>query len=367
MYLSYSHIAFYLFLLICFPVKSQEIITDKSFIYKQDGSIEIFKPKDIDELKKLIYSSKINKSKIIISGKNHSANGSSISNANEVSLSVIQFNKILIKEDRVIVGAGVIVEELDKILRKNGYCLITKNEGGNGPTVGGFISAGGIGNSNNVGFWETVFKIKFIDGKGKINELTPQNKNFKWLFGSMGQLGVIYEAEIKIKKLTENDSIEPKNDTTSLFKNNYFFWFPFFVDTQKKDSLKLLVEKLIFQLNSNPKLSNIQYFLNQEGIDITFKNFNPPLLFNNDRNFTVIGIKLFIEKSDTTYVAKLTFLRSLIDDFLIENQIKSYFQVSFYEQNKINVQKYLGIKEYIYLSKIKKYYDPNNIFGKSIF
>lgn len=353
---------------IYFTLASQNFTTDKSYIFIQDSSIHVYSPKSIEELKSYVETARKNNKKIIIQGKNHSANGSSLGSSDELILRTQNFNKIEINKDKVIVGSGVVVEELDKYLKQNGFELITKNEGGNGPTIGGFISAGGIGKSNNVGFWETVLNVSFIDGYGKIVTLTPKDKNFKWIFGSMGQFGVIYEVELRIiKKQNSDKNNEFDSSTSYLFRNNYFYWFPFFMEIKKKDTLRTFVSHLIQNFQSDTDLVNVKYFFNYDGINIMYKNFNPPLVFNFNKDFTVMGLKIFIDKSDSNFIYKINKIRMKIDSFILKNSIKSYFQVSYYQQNQNQIQKYLRKKEYNQFKKIKSKYDPDNIFGKKIF
>lgn len=114
---------------------------DKSNIFFQDSVIYYVEPDSKEEIKILIENAQINKQKIIVQGHRHSANGSSLGSNDEILLNTSLLNNIKIQTDKVVVGSGVILEELDEYLKEKGYKLLTKNEGGKGPTVGGFISA----------------------------------------------------------------------------------------------------------------------------------------------------------------------------------------------------------------------------------
>src|SRR3546814_14173787 len=48
------------------------------------------------------------------------------------------------------------------------------------------------------GFWEHVLSVTLIDGNGRIREIVETDENFPWLFGSFGQLGVLFEAKLRL-------------------------------------------------------------------------------------------------------------------------------------------------------------------------
>ena len=67
-------------------------------------------------------------------------------------------------------------------------------QGNTSPTVGGFISGGGISFNNSYkygGFWENVLEITIINGYGEKKIYNHNDEIFPWLFANYGQLGVI--------------------------------------------------------------------------------------------------------------------------------------------------------------------------------
>lgn len=142
----------------------------------------------------------------------------------------------------------------------------------------------------------------------------------------MGQLGVIYEAEIKIIKL-EEDYVKNELDSSasSFFINNYFYWFPFFIENEKKDSLKYQLLRFNQKLKSIPELKMVKIYINEDGIKIKFKKFNPPLLVNFNKDISSFGLKIFINKSEKDFTSKIKIIRNEIDSFLRLNSLKSYF------------------------------------------
>ena len=131
----------------------------------------------------------------------HSLNGSSVPTQEELLLSTRNFRRVRFEEPgSVTVGSGVVLWVLQYMLRQHGFDLPVLNDGYPGPSVGGYISAGGFGprSAQFGGFWENVLEIQIVDGLGVIHNIPRDNPVFPWLFGSMGQLGVMTQAKIKI-------------------------------------------------------------------------------------------------------------------------------------------------------------------------
>lgn len=75
------------------------------------------------------------------------------------------------------------------------------NDGGaSAPSIGGFIAAGGIGEGGLLhgGFWETVSSVVLVAPAGGARHVDRRDPLFPWLFGSLGALGVVFEAVIDL-------------------------------------------------------------------------------------------------------------------------------------------------------------------------
>lgn len=103
--------------------------------------------------------------------------------------------------DRITVGAGAAVRDVQTLVQRHGRSLLVFNDGGAAASsIGGYLSAGGIGaaSERHGGFWASVTGVRLIDGQGERHDLTPTHADFPWLFGSMGQLGVIESATLRL-------------------------------------------------------------------------------------------------------------------------------------------------------------------------
>ena len=94
-------------------------------------------------------------------GSGHTFNGCSLPSQSEHllrthNLDWFKFEKV----GTVDVGAGAMVWDVRDMIRDHGYEMPVYNGGWAGPTIGGYISAGGIGkgelSSDQGGFWEHV-------------------------------------------------------------------------------------------------------------------------------------------------------------------------------------------------------------------
>ena len=106
-----------------------------------------------------------------------------------------------LKNAAVTAGAGIPIALLNEfIMKESDYALPVANGGGIGPSIGGFFSAGGISYTSEKygGFWNHVLEVTLVIGNGKIIHVKPDNEIFPWIFGSMGQLGIITEAKLAL-------------------------------------------------------------------------------------------------------------------------------------------------------------------------
>ena len=141
----------------------------------------------------------------------HSLNGSSLPEPGELLLSTRNIRHVRFDEPgTVTVGCGVVLWMLQHILRRHGFDIPVLNDGYPGPSIGGYIAAGGFGPRSAAygGFWDNVVEIGLADGCGHLRRVAAADPLFPWLFGSMGQLGVFLEARLAI--IPANASSSPR-------------------------------------------------------------------------------------------------------------------------------------------------------------
>ncbi|WP_437727596.1 FAD-binding oxidoreductase [Sorangium sp. So ce861] len=136
-----------------------------------------------------------------IRGQGHALNGASLPAAHELLLRTERLGDVRFEtEGTVTAGAGVVLWSLRNVVERHGYTVPVVNDGHAGPSVAGFVAAGGFGPGSNLhgGFWENVAALTLVDGTGRLQHVDRHHALFPWLFGAMGQLGVIVEATLDL-------------------------------------------------------------------------------------------------------------------------------------------------------------------------
>jgi hypothetical protein len=105
--------------------------------------------------------------------------------------------------DRIRVGAGAAVWDVQRLLASLRHGLLVYNDGNAAASsVGGYLSAGGFGADSwrHGGFWESVESIELVTPGGDALIVGRADPLFPWLFGSMGQLGIIVAATLEARQ-----------------------------------------------------------------------------------------------------------------------------------------------------------------------
>jgi FAD/FMN-containing dehydrogenase len=127
-------------------------------------------------------------------------NGSSLPQAGEVlvetrGLKWARYERL----GTVTCGAGLRLWALAELVHQHGYSLPVMNDGYAGPTAGGYLAAGGFGagSASHGGFWENVEEIVLVTASGA-KRISRQDASFPWMFGAMGQLGLVVELTLTL-------------------------------------------------------------------------------------------------------------------------------------------------------------------------
>jgi len=158
-------------------------------------------PKNIAEARAALKYAQQTNTPIRIRGAGHSMNGTSLPRKKELLINTQAMNHFAFEEpDTITVEAGTNLWDLGALLKRYGYDLPVKNGGWSGPTVGGFIAAGGISptKQKDDGFWNYVREITCLSIDAEKMLLTRQDPLFAYLFGASGQLGLIASTKLDI-------------------------------------------------------------------------------------------------------------------------------------------------------------------------
>lgn len=175
-----------------------------------EGAFESVAPLDVEALQSLVVDANRQRRPIRIRGNGHSMNGLAVPRQGELVITMEHFCRFRSADRRTVtVGAGAAVWDLHRALHAYDLGLLVYNDGNAAaPSVGGFMAAGGFGAASHRhgGFWNTVLEVTLITGAGEIRVLRPDDPEFPWLFGSMGQLGIAVDLKLKVEPLRRGGS-----------------------------------------------------------------------------------------------------------------------------------------------------------------
>ena len=141
---------------------------------------------------------------VIPRGSGSSPFGGSVPVAGGIVLDMSRMDRIL-EVDKglktVSVQAGARWADVDQVLEKEGLALNT-SPSSKFSTVGGWLATGGMGlNSFSKGHISgSVMALELVTPDGSVHSLTPESKEFRAVFGSEGQLGIITAVKLSVRE-----------------------------------------------------------------------------------------------------------------------------------------------------------------------
>ncbi|MEV4560815.1 FAD-dependent oxidoreductase [Kitasatospora sp. NPDC049285] len=193
-------------------------------------------------------------------------------------------------EGTITVGGGATVLNVNSLLNSLGYTLRMHNEGGPAATVGGYLSAGGVGPGAEQygGFWEQVTEVVLVTGTGEPITVRPGDELFRWLFGSMGQLGIAVrltltiaprEGATPVYPLGRTGRIEPRVPDTPKR-----VWLETYVPAECAAEARMALRRIGMPYRHlwQPRLATFER-------RIRFVSFTPPLLSAHRGDLALVG------------------------------------------------------------------------------
>ena len=231
-----------------------------------------------------------------VRAQGHSLNGSTLPAAGELLLATRNLRQVRFEAPgSVTAGAGVVLWILQHFLRRRGFDLPVVNDGYPGPSVGGYIAAGGFGprSAEHGGFWDNVLEVRLVDGRGELLCIDSDHEMFPWLFGSMGQLGVVVEARLAITGLAPYPSggvssvpelAPPKIPPEyAVAEDESLFWFTLFVPDERLAEAHADLKAL------EQRHRGVLRFQERYNYPIRSRRLMPPLVYPEARPITGTG------------------------------------------------------------------------------
>lgn len=271
---------------------TQQSLSDYGGYYRSRSRYCEYAPATAEELQAAVQEANARHIPIRIRGNGHSMNGAAVPRADELLLRMTGLDHYRFDAAGTLtVGAGAAVWDVHALLGNFGYDLLVYNDGeAAAPTVGGYLAAGGFGatSGRHGGFWETVAALTLVSGDGRRITSRPGDELFPWLFGSMGQLGIICEATLRIVPLQGRQPAYPNGRCGHVMASRHDWeknvWYTVFVP--KPVWLQAVRELIEIGRRHAPAWRARPPY----AYDLPFRTFNPPLIHPRQESLAAVGI-----------------------------------------------------------------------------
>lgn len=294
----------------------------------------------------------------------HSMNGMSVPAPNETLLDLTGVRHVAWTDAGVITaGAGLSVWEIDQYVRQFGWKLPVINDGGaEAPSLGGFVAAGGFGEGSvfHGGFWESVSALTIVAGTGEVRRLARGDPLFPWLFGTMGGLAVVYEADLDLVPAGPEPAREvkacaslPRPSSPAWPKH---LWLTLFVSERQRQNGLALLNGLI---DAHPQAWAARGFYEYY---LARRRFNPPFLFDDSSDFIALGIwgdRVGQDPNLRNYFALESDFQQLVEDC----GFRRYFQSELIRSRR-DLQRYVGPDCAARYREVKAALDPLDLLNE---
>jgi FAD/FMN-containing dehydrogenase len=252
----------------------------------------LVEPSTLEDLQRAVLWANDSRVPIRIRGNGHSMNGSSVPRANELLVSMRQCRHFRFEEEGTITaGAGAAIWDVNAAAREYGFRLLVHNDGDSAASsVGGYLSAGGFGEGSGSfgGFWETVNEISMVAGSGRILRITRTDPEFRWIFGSMGQLGIAFELKLRILPCAQSVRPYPAGVNGLVERSEPqwqpLLWYTLFVPASECTDARRKIIAI------GAKYRHAWRGRWPYSYPIRFGRFNPPLIHPLQESLMAIGI-----------------------------------------------------------------------------
>lgn len=353
------------------------MITDFSGLRSSAERFSVALPRSAPEVGALVRSAGERGLRLRIRGQGHSLNGASLPESEELLVDMRDLRTLRFAQPgSVTVGAGAVLWIVQAVLRDLGFDLPVLNDGYPGPTVGGYLAAGGFGPGSGThgGFWDNVTELTLVDGRGELRKVTANDALFPWLFGAMGQLGIVAEATLKVISLNAaaNTTDYPMGKTGILGRlaqqhvplalapkgDERLFWFTLFVPHEEVEDAHRELRAL--ELRHAQALR----FAERYTYPIRHRGRVAPLVYPPARAFTATGAWGWLADASELSLARL---RDFDRDFMALAQSRPdwrrYVQSELARGPEV-YERCFGAARYAELARLKGELDPRGLFNR---
>ena len=215
---------------VCDTGHCDEMLADYGKLYLSGADCTVLRPGGVDAAVQGWRGALARSSALRVRGSGHGLSGASLPRAGETLVRTRGLDHYRVEAPGMLtVGSGAVLWDIRDFAAGRGMLMPVYNGGWAGPTVGGFVCAGGMGlrvppnerekltapdpaggtgkaalvsvSEQYGGLWAQVARITMIDGRGAVRDILPGDKDFPWIFASMGQFGLILEVTLRLLPL----------------------------------------------------------------------------------------------------------------------------------------------------------------------
>jgi halogenation protein CepH len=330
-----------------------------------------------------------------VRGSGHTFSGASLPRQGEVLVRTQGLDHFhFCAPDRLIAGAGALVWDVRDLAREHGYDLPVFNGGWAGPTLAGYICAGGFGKSglseSAGGLWENVHAVRLIDGHGKLRRIARGDEAFPWLFGSSGQLGLMVDAELRLVPYADHRGPRdypldsqgrvPRRQVDDPAVNaqpppaegeERLFWFTLLAAPEQEDSAWQGLLELVLKHRAEvvPDGGWAGPLLDGQAIGyryvIRFHEFNPPLVYPRAETFLVLGVMCKLRSGDDASNARVLDIERSFIEIARARRLRLYLQAENIGRS-VDLSAYYGRATYTRFMQLKREFDPAGMFNRGV-
>ena len=203
------------------------LLTDFGKLHVSSADYAVLRPDSVDAAVQGWRTALAQGAALRVRGGGHGLSGATLPRTGETLVRTRGLDHYRVEASGLLtVGSGAILWDIRDFVADHGWRMPVYNGGWAGPSLGGFVNAGGMGlrlprsegakpatpgaagntgaldaisvSERHGGFWVHVARIRLIDGRGNVHDILHDDADFPWIFASMGQFGLILELTLRL-------------------------------------------------------------------------------------------------------------------------------------------------------------------------
>lgn len=393
---------------------------DYGKLYKGGSDYRVAYPEDVEAVQALVTAAYAEGAAVRVRASGHTFSGATLPRNGEWLIRTDNLDRFHFGAPGTItVGAGAILWDVRDFVSGYGLKMPVYNGGWAGPTIGGYVNAGGMGlrvppqereaalqraaqrgdepeavalrsiSETHGGFWEHVEAITLVDGGGNLREICVDDPDFPWLFGSFGQLGVILEVRLRLLSgnaagagyplglsgripRTQKDDPAVNDRPPPEAGEPLLYWFSYLAASQQEASAWQELGEWVRRHRPFLRTQGGWVGPEVEGEPVgyryvvRFRNFNPPLLYPRPESFVLMGVMvLFPAVGRPAVDERILEIEGEFIDIARRHDLRLYPQAENIGRT-LDYAEYFGGELFVAFERLKQQFDPYHLINPGV-